>query len=130
MTLRCETNELSETQNSFLTGIKLNFSLSVQISQVLNLISGALFLVFFIKQASKLFLHTAKLLQINGKCGFRKEAVFIVAAACGFAEQKNLTKSVMSMRDCFLPINHVTPFRLISARSVISATCKHQTTIL
>ena len=45
----------------------------------------------------------------------------IVAAECGFLKQKNLRKSMNSMLDCFLEINHVTPFGFISVQAPVNS---------
>ena len=54
-------------------------------------------------------------------CSLFSKTVFIDRCrGVRFLEQKNPRKSMISMRDCFPQINHVTPFGLISVQAPIS----------
>lgn len=107
----CETNQLSESQNTFGLG-QIEFLL-LQISCVLNWLSGDIFSfvwntrwLCFSARFCSLFLKTSFIDRYRG---------------VRLAQQKNLHKSMISMLDCFPQINHVTPFRFISVQAPISA---------
>ena len=95
------------------TRVKLKFSCS----QILCLFIALLTKGFLSRLICRfdLFPHTVCSL-------FFSKTLFIHSCrGVRFLEQKNLGKSMNSMLDCFVEINHVTPFGVISDQAAVSS---------